>query len=486
MIIVKIALRNILRKPKQTILLGSLILIGMALVFLSNTIFEGTKQGLQRSYSGSLTSDIIIAEKNTFTTSIFGNDMPLIGDYQTTPPLSFFPQIELFLQNHKNVQEWSPIISTFGRLEYDGGKEDGYIFGIDTNSYFKICQEIDTTNIQLDLLSANARGVAINSTMLEIIEHARGEKLKIGDPLQLTFSMGNSFNIEDAVFAGSYAYISDFDPFNKIILSSPRLLRELIDYANIETVFIDDFDNIDDLGDLESLFFVDESDFEATEKNESFFTIIEETLSEVSSKEENPESQDGLWNFILVKTKGAKLATVEKDLRFAGEKNNWDIKVLNWRLGSGLNSQAAFALQIIFNAGLFFIIVATVLVLMNGLMISVLERISEIGTMRALGADRIFIARLFFSESTLLVCFFSIIGIILGIGLSYFVLSKDIFLHNELLMSLFGGKTLRPVVTFELIAYHLLVALIISILSWIYPMFIALRLAPAQVMGKNI
>ncbi|MGL4982181.1 MAG: ABC transporter permease [Treponemataceae bacterium] len=486
MIIVKIALRNILRKPRQTILLGSLILIGMTLVFLSNTIFEGTKQGLKRSYAGSLTSDIIITEKNTFTTSIFGNDMPLIGEYQTTPALSFFPQIEAYLHDNQHVENWTPVISTFARLEYGNQRENTHIFGIDSNSYFQICNEIDISNIQLDLLQAGKKGVAINKNLLEALEQNSDKKLEIGDALQLTFATANSFNIEKAVFAGSYSYVSDFDPFNRIILSDPNLLRELIDYANIETVSIDNLHTIDDLGDLESLFFTEEEDFEATKKSDSFLTIIEDTLTDISSKEENTDFSNGLWNFILVNTAKGKAALVEKDLRAQGHENDWGIKVLNWRLGSGLNSQAAFALQITFNAGLIFIIIAAVLVLMNGLMISVLERMSEIGTMRAIGSNKAFIAKLFFTESAIMVCFFSFFGIIIGILFSFFVLSKNIALDNEILMSLFGGKTLHPVVTLPLISYHILGAVTISILSWIYPMFIALRVAPAQVMGKNV
>lgn len=71
----------------------------------------------------------------------------------------------------------------------------------------------------------------------------------------------------------------------------------------------------------------------------------------------------------------------------------------------------------------------------NTMTISLLERTREIGIMRALGADRLDIWKLFLSEATMIGFFGGIAGVLLGTGLSYMANSALNFLA-----ALYGGQ----------------------------------------------
>ena len=104
--------------------------------------------------------------------------------------------------------------------------------------------------------------------------------------------------------------------------------------------------------------------------------------------------------------------------------------------------------------------------------------------MRGLGAGKPFISALFIAESMMLTLTAATIGIIIG-AIAAALFSGGIALHNSLLITMFGGDVLRPVVTFKNIALHFAGAALVGALSWIYPVSLAVKIQPVTIMGRG-
>lgn len=211
---------------------------------------------------------------------------------------------------------------------------------------------------------------------------------------------------------------------------------------------------------------------------------IEKILSDTSNRDALAQVSSTAWSFILFNAKDNAVAKFSKELSMMAEKNGWGVEVKGWRKGAGLSAQMVFALKAAFNIGILFIIIGAILVVVNALVISVLERSYEIGTMRGIGAGKPFISALFIAESMMLTVSAAVIGILIGCVVSWFF-SRGIELHNDLLVTMFGGEVLRPVISFKNIMLHFTGAALVGALAWIYPVSIAIKIQPVSIMGRG-
>jgi putative ABC transport system permease protein len=118
--------------------------------------------------------------------------------------------------------------------------------------------------------------------------------------------------------------------------------------------------------------------------------------------------------------------------------------------------------------------------MMNTLVISVMERTSEIGTMRALGAQKGFVWKMFFTETFIIALVFGFVGVILSF-LTVFILGiANIEATNVFLRILFAGPTLNPDISGLSVLWGLLIVTGISLLAHIYPVTIALKIQPIR------
>ena len=485
MLILKIAFRNICRNTRKTILLGTLIALGMAFLFFANAVFESADQGVRTSFVGSLTGDVVLASESETPFSLFGNEIPVIDDYEVIPSIPGYADISESFPSIDSALAYTPVVSGAAGVDIGDYRGTSAVFGIVPESYFKVCHDIE-------IVSGNSADIADGGIFLcQSVKEAAEKKLKralsVGEEIKLSLYSDGSFKIRKGTYAGCHRYINQTAPFDAIILADPTIVRGLIDYTAGNLV-ADDNDKTDEsqnsnVFDLDTLF----SEAEDTEKaqgEEFSLDKIESILADTTERDALSQVSSSAWSFVLFKAKDGQEKLLRKELMAMARENRWNVEIKSWRKGAGLSAQMVFALKAAFNVGILFIIIGAVLVIVNALVISVLERSYEIGTMRGIGAGKPFISALFIAESMMLTLTAATIGIIIG-AIASWMFSGGIALHNDLLITMFGGDVLRPVVTFKNIVLHFAGAALVGALSWIYPVSLAVKIQPVTIMGRG-
>ena len=128
------------------------------------------------------------------------------------------------------------------------------------------------------------------------------------------------------------------------------------------------------------------------------------------------------------------------------------------------------------------ILLAGFIVINNTLVINVMDRIREIGTMRAIGANKRYISLECMAETFLMSSVAGVFGVILGIVLSLAVNSADVTIGNSFLVQLFGGEKLVTQVNISNLVLSFLLSVVIGLVAWMYPVTTALKIRPVQAM----
>ena len=158
---------------------------------------------------------------------------------------------------------------------------------------------------------------------------------------------------------------------------------------------------------------------------------------------------------------------------------------MNWNDAAHSYTGTVGGITIIFNLLIFILGVVVFIIIMNTMTVSVLERTGEIGTMRAIGAEKAFIKKLFFTESFILTLASTIVGIILALILMLIFNSLDITVQNSIAKMILGGGRIHFSPTFMIILMTLVVSLLCAFASNLYPVNSALRVSPLKALSKE-
>ena len=188
------------------------------------------------------------------------------------------------------------------------------------------------------------------------------------------------------------------------------------------------------------------------------------------------------WHFLLLDTADDR-ASAEVTAQLTS--SNPDLVVEDWRWGAGVIADLAANLRTVINAVIGVIAIVILIIITNTLVISVSERMGEIGTIRAIGGQKGFVRRMIVTEVLTITLLFGLVGMAAG-ALTIGVLNAvGIPASNLFLQVLFGGSVLKPVLS----AFSLLVSVaavaVIGVLASLYPTSVALRVSPVQAMGRR-
>ncbi len=484
MFTLKFALKNVISR-KSSLVIILFIAFSIAVLVMANAVFDGTKSGIEKTFSQNFTGDIVIRPKAQFPMSLFGDETPVTGNLSELPQLIPYSDVYDFVSKSEWVGKAVPQITGQAVLRFGDENFPAYFFGVDAQSYIQLMPGIKILKGQA--FSNGQDALMLSDVMLKKIEDKCGVLLDVGDKIQLAAFTGSSYTLRAATLSAVYEYSVHNDLQDKIVLINPDILRPLIGLNSTEidqSLFTEEnsglLENLEEDG-IDGLF----GDSEDFETDDSFFEESTAQESRPAQGKDGAEniSEETIWNYIVCSKKNgrsAKRAVRKLNREFA--KREWPVQAVDWRAAAGMAAQYIYWMRLIFNIGLIVIIGTGFIIVNNTLVIAALDRSKETGALRAIGAGRRFVALEYLAETLMLTITAGILGCLLGVLGNSFLSNGSIHFSNNYLIQLFGGDTLRAVVRPSNILGGALLSLALAFVAWIYPVRIALGASPVAAM----
>ncbi len=205
---------------------------------------------------------------------------------------------------------------------------------------------------------------------------------------------------------------------------------------------------------------------------------------------EHVYSQDDLWSGVTTNAavrlkEGVDVADAQERVQAALDAGGHNITVVDWRAASGLVGQFVGVVWIVLVTAIFIIFLVALVIINNSMVMATLDRTREIGTMRAIGAQRKYILKMFLIESSVLAVGFGLFGTALGAGIVLTLNHFGIPAVSDELYFIFAGPKLHPMLTTGHIAAAFVANFLTAVASTVYPARLATRIEPVKAMGKE-
>jgi ABC-type lipoprotein release transport system permease subunit len=166
----------------------------------------------------------------------------------------------------------------------------------------------------------------------------------------------------------------------------------------------------------------------------------------------------------------------------AGAAAGLPLKAVSWQEASGMLGQFVTLARVVLFTAVLIIFVVALVIINNALVMATLERVAEIGTLRAVGAQRRFVLGMLVIEAVAIGTLFGALGAGIGAGVVALIGKIGIPAGNDVAQFFFSGPRLHPVLGTSSLGVALAIVLVVSAVSSLYPAFLAMRVSPRQAM----
>ena len=205
---------------------------------------------------------------------------------------------------------------------------------------------------------------------------------------------------------------------------------------------------------------------------------------ELAERVYDPEQlkQGVVLNAAVILSDPSRLEETIGAIEAQGRKTGLPLKAISWQKASGLIGQFVTMARMILITAVIIIFVVALVIINNALVMATLERVQEIGTLRAVGAQRRFILGMLVIEALVLGFVFGILGAAAGAGVVKVLGDVGIPAANDIFTFFFSGPRLHPALGAGSLVVSLAIVLLVSALSSLYPAWLAMRVTPRQAM----
>lgn len=165
------------------------------------------------------------------------------------------------------------------------------------------------------------------------------------------------------------------------------------------------------------------------------------------------------------------------------DKAGLPLKVIDWKEASGMLGQFVTVVQLILMVAVAVMFLVAMVIINNALVMATMERTSEIGTMRAVGAQRGFVIAVFVLETLFVGLLAGAAGSGLSIALVGWLHDAGIPAGADFLTIVFGGNRLYPSMNGFSIALGMGLVTVVSALATLYPAILAASVPPVVALG---
>jgi ABC-type lipoprotein release transport system permease subunit len=425
-VLVRMALRNLVAHKAKSLIVGSIIAVGVIILVAGISFMDTAAIGLRRSFIENFTGDVIISGTAGAPVSLFG--VQSMGGTESTPMLPRYEEVMTHLQGQPGVKRVTSQVTGASQINIEGNDSANvdslvFMFGIDPASYRAMFDNLDLRSGRY--LQPGEQGILLSSSQVASLDKELKADIKVGDTVIVQ-------NFGTAIRAVTVRGIFDFKRSNSA---------------------------------LGMISYIDAASLRALEGNPA-----------------------GAWHFIIVSLKDQRetprfIAQTNQWL----SANGIQAQAAGWQKAAGPFATIPGLIRILMVVAILIVSVVAVIIIMNTLVASVIARTGEIGTMRALGARKGFIWLMFLIETLTISIIFGLIGTLIGAVAILALGAVGIPATNTILQLLVGGPVLRPVVSGSALGASVLVFFMIGVIAHLYPVAVALRITPIRAIraGQN-
>ena len=294
-------------------------------------------------------------------------------------------------------------------------------------------------------------------------------------PLKV-YGIYNFDGLEDSDLAG-VMNITDLVSFRELYgqmtEASRRELDEMRAQVGLKEVSADNAEN--------ALFGSERSGTKAVENQKIGTTAPLSVKPRVADQFDPQEVQRGLALNAAIKLKDSgKEEQTQRELQAALESRGLKANIVGWQKAAGIVGQLVNIVggTLVFALGIIFLV--AFVIVNNSIIVGTLNRTREIGTMRAIGAQRSFIVNLFLAETGITGFFGAIGGTALALLLITISGRIGIPAGNDIVTFIFSGPRLYPHVHWAVVTTAPIFITIVATLASIYAARHASRIQPAD------
>lgn len=506
--ILKIAWRNIWRHKGKSLIIGTILFVAATILTVGMGTMSGMNRGMEKNIVENFTGDIVIASKKQKSDNVF---FSMMG--QSTEILPDYHKIKEFLDKNKLIKSFLPIGKNLSMVLNEEGGPMGstFIIGIDINQYNAFFPD-NLKLIQGSWLESFKKGVlltpksqillAASMDMFFIPELCTPDTSIMPDEIKLPgdniiikqsmvfmgFNNNNTITDIRQPIRGLVKYNALNSIFGSFILMDIESYRYCLGYIAATNQTADIPNEHQELLEMdnynpEDLF----SESLPTTNNDN--PIPQKSLfvnSHKKQKTTNLDLDDGTYNLVLLKLRdGIDKDEALKSITIELNNANLGVRPIIWHKAIGTIGNLALLMKsslFVFVTLMFFV---AIIIIINTLSMAALERTSEIGMMRAIGAHKSFVSWMFIAETMFLSFFFGSMGTTLGWLIVTILSALQLTSTNDMIQLLFGGDIFAPFLTINDFFIVIIQLIFVAFIAVLYPMSLARNIQPLEAISRE-
>ena len=499
MLVWRLAWRNLWRHRGRSLVVGGILFLGAMLLTFGNGVVSGMERGLQRQVVESFTGDVVVASDRQEDDNVF---LSMMG--KEIEPLYHMPALRGAVDSLAWVKATLPMGKNMAMALHESEGDPGYLFllGVDFADWRKFFPDAFQTQAgsipvagQAGLLLPSGANEQLYQTMGMIFTpegvHDTGllpqaaRKVPSDNIRHEMVLLGFSNSMSSSDLRLKVLGMGRFRSLNTIW--GHFALTDIESYRTVQGYLRQDEQVVDLTADQKNVLSSDNLDALLAGGAAAAATAGPAGSATAISVDSTALRRGGdpVWNLMLVRLRGETSERGATRLDSLFKARHLGARALPWNKAVGVIGSLAMLIRGALLGFVALLFVVAGIVIANTLAMSALERVTEIGMMRAVGATRTFIARLILSETALLAAAFGGAGIAVGAVVVAVIPLLGIQTGNDLLQMVYGGEIFRPLLLpVDLLTCFVELGLVVALAS-LYPMRLAVSITPVVAIARE-
>lgn len=181
----------------------------------------------------------------------------------------------------------------------------------------------------------------------------------------------------------------------------------------------------------------------------------------------------------------SRLEETRLAIEAAAEAAGIPLRAIDWNAAAGITGQFVTVVRVVLYLAIFIIFSVALIIINNSMVTATMKRVREIGTLRAIGAQRGFVSLMVLFETLALGLVAGALGVALGGIIVTMLGTAGITAQNDVMQFLFSGPKLFPHFEASNLIAGFWIVLLVSLVSTLYPARLATAVAPIDALRQD-